>query len=490
MAAGDHESAALDAGRAAGRINETSETMDLPEASKAAQEKQEKMIKEFAARRKRREVVVPVNDAQVRAKLRELGEPVTLFGEGMMDRRDRLRRIMADIELEVAQRGELDGESTSDEGEDFDEDDEEEGRQKHLFYTEGTQDLRQARLRFAEYSIPLAAARLARAKRVYADPDEDPDQETEAVLATARRLANGASEIGDDRPLAACTLSPDGSTLVTSGWSGLTKLWSVPHLKKLATLRTHQERITGVAFHPALNSGLPADGPAIATASADATAKLWTMDGTLVRTIKGHLDRLGRIVFHPMGQHVATTSYDKTWRLWDEGSSRAVYSVAFQRDGALAVSCGLDALGRVWDLRTGRSIVLLQGHVKPVLAVDFSPNGYHVATGSEDHAVKIWDLRKRQCMYTIPAHAHLVKFEPRDGHFLVSSSYDNTAKVWSSLDFKLVKILVGHENKVMDVDVAAEGEHLVTVSYDRTLKLWTPEADQEKPAGDEPMEEG
>ena len=86
--------------------------------------------------------------------------------------------------------------------------------------------------------------------------------------------------------------------------------------------------------------------------------------GTLLHTLRGHSDRLGRCAFHPAGLHLATAGFDATWRLWDvatgaellcqEGHSRAVYAVAFQRDGALALSGGLDAHARVWDMRTVR----------------------------------------------------------------------------------------------------------------------------------------
>lgn len=38
-------------------------------------------------------------------------------------------------------------------------------------------------------------------------------------------------------------------------------------------------------------------------------------------------------------------------------------------------SRGLDAYGRVWDLRSGRCVMFLEGHLKPVLAVDFSDDG-------------------------------------------------------------------------------------------------------------------
>lgn len=68
-----------------------------------------------------------------------------------------------------------------------------------------------------------------------------------------------------------------------------------------------------------------------------------------------------------------------------------------------------------------------------VLGISFSPNGYHLATGGEDNTCRIWDLRKKRSLYTIPAHSNLIsqiKFEPQEGYFLVTASYDMTAKVF------------------------------------------------------------
>jgi WD40 repeat protein len=45
--------------------------------------------------------------------------------------------------------------------------------------------------------------------------------------------------------------------------------------------------------------------------------------------------------------------------------------------------------GRIWDLRTGRTAFVLQGHVKQVLTLDFHPDGFTVATGGDDHVVKV-----------------------------------------------------------------------------------------------------
>lgn len=52
--------------------------------------------------------------------------------------------------------------------------------------------------------------------------------------------------------------------------------------------------------------------------------------------------------------------------------------------------------------------MFMEGHLKSILSIDFNPNGYQVATGSEDHSIKVWDLRQSKCIYTIPAHSNII----------------------------------------------------------------------------------
>lgn len=89
-------------------------------------------------------------------------------------------------------------------------------------------------------------------------------------------------------------------------------------------------------------------------------------------------------------------------------SSVADDPLVFVLSTQLAGTTSLDATGRIWDLRTGKNIMVMQGHVKQVLSISFSPNGYHVATGSDDNSVRIWDLRTSGCVYVLPAHNNLV----------------------------------------------------------------------------------
>ncbi|KAI4300834.1 hypothetical protein L6164_034166 [Bauhinia variegata] len=458
-------------------VNQGAGEYEISEESRLVRERQEKAMQELMMKRRAAALAVPTNDMAVRARLRRLIEPITLFGEREMERRDRLRMIMAKLDaegqLEKLMKAHEDEEAAASAPKDEVEED-----IQYPFYTEGSKALLDARIHIAKYSVGRAALRLQRARRKRDDPDEDVDAEMDWALKQAGNMSLDISEIGDDRPLTGCSFSPDGKMIATCSLSGASKLWSMPQLKKVSILKGHTERATDVAYSPMHNH--------LATASADRTARYWHEDGSLLKTFDGHLDRLARISFHPSGKYLGTASFDKTWRLWDietgeelllqEGHSRSVYALDFHIDGSLAASCGLDALVRVWDLRTGRSILALEGHVKPVLGISFSPNGYHLATGGEDNTCRIWDLRKKKSLYVIPAHSNLisqVKFEPQEGYFLVTASYDMTAKVWSARDFKPVKTLSGHEAKVTSVDVVSDGRYIATVSHDRTIKLWS-----------------
>jgi len=66
-----------------------------------------------------------------------------------------------------------------------------------------------------------------------------------------------------------------------------------------------------------------------------------------------------------------------------------------------------------------------------------------------------------------------VRYEPCDGYYLLTAGYDNTAKLWSSRDFKLITTLAGHEGRVIGADICPDGSGLIaSVSADRTIKLW------------------
>ena len=523
-AIGGPDRAALVEGMAKGNIHiaggSVGDRFALSDGSEQTRERQEELMRELESRRRQRAIAVTTDDGEVRAQLRQHGEPVTLFGEGPGDRRDRLRRLLA--ELDAADGGALpvpEDAGVVPESQAL--------AQKEVFYTEGSAELAAARLAIAAFSMPRAEARLKRLramseKRLRAIGEagtdgSDPRGAASALAsldADARRAAfleTEASVVGDDRPLCDVRFSrPDaGALILSASWTGAVRLWSAERCEKRLAVRASEERVTGADLHPsatearlreALDDAEQATTSFMATASADGVACLWSASGKLLRAMRGHVGRCGRVSFFPSGAYLATAGFDKTWRLWDcetgaellcqEGHSRAVYDVRFHPDGSLACSVGLEAHGRLWDARSGANVLNLRGHAKAVLCADFSPNGAHVATGSEDHTVKVWDLRHvRGCLYTLPAHAKSVtgvRYEPTSGGCLVTASHDGDAKAWSGADFALRRRLRGHASRVAAVDIAPGGGACVTVGHDRTLKLWkASRAPEDRLAGDE-----
>lgn len=70
-----------------------------------------------------------------------------------------------------------------------------------------------------------------------------------------------------------------GGCLGNAGWSGVAKVWSVPACKMNASFQAHQERCTGIAWHPHAQEDVPEETLSIATGSADAVVNLWAKTG-------------------------------------------------------------------------------------------------------------------------------------------------------------------------------------------------------------------
>lgn len=198
------------------RTTAASAEYEISEESRLIRERQERAMQEFLMKRRAAALAVPTNDMAVRARLRRLGEPITLFGEREMERRDRLRMLMAKLDsggqldtlMKVHEEEEAAASAALSEGP-------EEDMIQYPFYTEGSRTLLEARIDIAKYSIVRAAMRLERARRKRDDPDEDLDAETNWALDQAGGLTLDCSEIGDDRPLSGCSFSHDGKMLAT-----------------------------------------------------------------------------------------------------------------------------------------------------------------------------------------------------------------------------------------------------------------------------------
>lgn len=144
----------------------------------------------------------------------------------------------------------------------------------------------------------------------------------------------------------------------------------------------------------------------------------------LVRTLKGHKNKVWDCTFSPDGKLIASASADGTLKLWEvdtgkvkatlKGHTVRVRSCAFSPDGKLIVSASMDKTLKLWDVATGKEKTTLKGHSDWVRSCAFSPDGRLIVSGSWDRTLKLWEVDTGKEIASFPAlwELHCVAFNP------------------------------------------------------------------------------
>lgn len=72
-----------------------SNSLEYLELEDSISKEKQALLEEFERRKKARSINVSTDDGEVKRNLRQLGEPICIFGEGPAERRNRLREILS-----------------------------------------------------------------------------------------------------------------------------------------------------------------------------------------------------------------------------------------------------------------------------------------------------------------------------------------------------------------------------------------------------------
>src|SRR5713101_7590702 len=157
-----------------------------------------------------------------------------------------------------------------------------------------------------------------------------------------------------------------------------------------------------------------------------------------------------------------------------QGHTAAVSSVAWSPDGKHIASGSADGIVKVWDATSVHILLTYKGHKDVVNSVAWSPDGKHIASASADGTVQVWDATSGHILLTYKGHTAAVSsvaWSP-DGKRLASASSDQTVQVWDATSGHTLLTYKGHTVVVNSVAWSPDGERLASASSDTTVQVW------------------
>ena len=164
----------------------------------------------------------------------------------------------------------------------------------------------------------------------------------------------------------------------------------------------------------------------------------------------GHRKALTDLCFSPDGRWIASSSLDRSIRIWDGLSGRMLTAflgghrdwircLKYQPSGAMLCSGGDDGSIRFWDMKRGKRLRKLSGHHGWVTSLQYSPDGSLVASGGMDGIVCVWQVETMELLGKYgPFSSRIasVVFDEK-GEWLAVAS-ENLVEVWSLRDKKRI----------------------------------------------------
>lgn len=247
-------------------------------------------------------------------------------------------------------------------------------------------------------------------------------------------------------------------------------------------------------------------GNLLVSASFDGQLRLWTAEGKLRLILSLHRAPVLIIRWNKPNTMIMSVDCTNTVVIWDAYNGKVRQT--FQHsppptDSADVMSIGTDAdwIDSLTYACTGDNSSIMiykiserghqlkfRGHTQGINTIQFEPKTQFLASGSDDHSVRVWHGKSLNSVFTFLGHTGPIVWiswvpqaksvitdldpvgagSPR----LISASLDGTLRLWDTYRNACLKVLSLHEESIFACDLSRDGRFVASGGMDGVLVVW------------------
>ncbi|XP_044491608.1 transcriptional corepressor LEUNIG_HOMOLOG-like isoform X3 [Mangifera indica] len=284
----------------------------------------------------------------------------------------------------------------------------------------------------------------------------------------------GCQRTRNNSKVTCCHFSSDGKSLASAGHDKKVLLWNMGTMQTESTPEEHKLVITDVRFRP--------NSSQLATSSVDKSVRLWDAANPnfCLQAYTGHNSPIMSLDFHPKKTDIfCFCDTDNEIQYWSVNPFSCTHvakggtaQVRFQPRIGHLLAAASDKVVSVFDIETNRKTHSFLGHSELVNYICWDANGDFLASVSHN-LVKVWSIMSGECIQELSSNGnqfHSCVFHPSYSTLLVIGGI-SSLELWNMAENKSMTI-PAHENIISALAQSPVTGMVASASHDSSVKLW------------------